>query len=49
VAAGWLILEEAGGVITDYHGQKPDLNNPCFCIAATEELIQELRPLLNVD
>lgn len=49
VAAGWLILEEAGGVISDYHGAKPDLNNPCFCIAATEELIQELRPLLAID
>lgn len=48
VAAGWLILEEAGGVITDYDGSKPDLNDPSFCIAATEELIQDLRPLLEI-
>jgi len=49
VAAGWLILEEAGGVISDYDGKKPDLNKPCFCIAATDELLQDLRPLLAIE
>jgi myo-inositol-1(or 4)-monophosphatase len=48
VAAGWLILEEAGGLITDYDGSQPDLNNPSFCIAATDDLLHSLRLLLAI-
>lgn len=47
VAAGWLLVREAGGVVTHYDGGEPDLANPRFMAAATESLHRELRSTLH--
>ncbi len=48
VAAGWLILQEAGGAMSGFDGSAPDLNAPNFCCATNETLLGKLRPLLEV-
>ena len=47
VAAGWLIAEEAGAFIADFGGQRPELEQPEFCAAATSSLFDELQPHLH--
>jgi myo-inositol-1(or 4)-monophosphatase len=46
IAAGALILTEAGGVFTDLTGGAVDWDRPQFAAAATAELHRELRGLL---
>lgn len=48
VAAGWLILREAGGNLCDFDGNAPQLFAPTFCATSTPELSGELLPLLRV-
>ncbi len=48
VAAGWLIAVEAGATLADFRGQDLDLEKPHFCVAATAELYDQIKPLLNV-
>jgi myo-inositol-1(or 4)-monophosphatase len=43
VAAGVLLVSEAGGIITDLDGGPFDLYRPKFVAAATEPLQRELR------
>ena len=38
IAAGWLILQEAGAVMKTISGEAVDFFEPKFCAAATEEL-----------
>ncbi|HEX5445076.1 MAG TPA: inositol monophosphatase family protein [Pirellulales bacterium] len=47
IAAGALLVSEAGGVITSYDGGPLDLARPQFIAAATTNLHQELRELLH--
>jgi myo-inositol-1(or 4)-monophosphatase len=47
IAAGMLILEEAGGVITSLSGGPVDFDLPWFAAAATRELHAELLGILN--
>lgn len=42
VAAGTLMIREAGGVITDYSGRSLDINVPKFVAAATPQLHQQV-------
>ncbi len=46
VAAGFLLIECAGGVVTGHDGGPLDLKNPKFAAAATPELHQSLIQLL---
>jgi len=46
VAAGWLILEEAGGVMKTIEGGPVDFFKPKFCAAATEELFTAMQQRL---
>ena len=46
VAAGLLLVEEAGGVVTDIQGGAFDMNHPTFLVAATRPLHDELRAVL---
>jgi len=46
VAAGLLLLREAGGVVTSIQGQPLDLDRPYFVGAATSELHRELLEVL---
>jgi myo-inositol-1(or 4)-monophosphatase len=46
VAAGFLLVREAGGVITDLAGGPVDLYRPRLLAAATPDLHRELLPLL---
>jgi len=48
VAAGWLIAQEAGATIGDFRGNELDLEKPFFCAAASRELYESMKPLLNV-
>ncbi|MDE0936590.1 MAG: inositol monophosphatase family protein [Mariniblastus sp.] len=48
VAAGWLIAREAGASIEDFRGHQLDLEKPFFCAAATSDLLEQVKPLLNV-
>ena len=48
VAAGHLIVQEAGGIVTDLHGQKFDLSDPKVVAAATPELQHELASVLRM-
>lgn len=48
IAAGWLIAIEAGAKLEDFDGAELDIMQPKFCCAATVELMDELRPLLQV-
>jgi myo-inositol-1(or 4)-monophosphatase len=47
VAAGWLIVEEANGIVTGLDGQPFDLRQPTPAVAATQALSRELISLLN--
>jgi len=47
VAAGFLLVTEAGGTLTNYAGEPADLNKPQFVAAATSALHAELRNLIN--
>ena len=47
VAAGFLLVTEAGGTLTSYDGGPADLNRPQFVAAATPQLHAELRTLLS--
>jgi myo-inositol-1(or 4)-monophosphatase len=46
VAAGWLLVQEAGGVVTGLSGQTCSLDRPSFVAAATPQLHQQLLALL---
>ena len=46
VAAGWLIVCEAGGIMTAFDGGPFRLDRPHFIATATEPLHQELRSIL---
>ncbi|HWB14031.1 MAG TPA: inositol monophosphatase family protein [Pirellulales bacterium] len=46
IAAGALVVSEAGGVITAFEGGPLDLNRPQFVAAATPQLHSELRSVL---
>lgn len=49
IAAGWLILEECGGVMKRIDGSPIDLSKPSFCATSTEELHGQMREILNLD
>lgn len=49
VAAGILIAEEAGAIITDFAGEPVDVHHPRFIAACTHELHNELRRALAAD
>ncbi len=46
VAAGWLLIREAGGIVTDINGGPCHLDNPRFIAAGSETLRQEIETLL---
>lgn len=48
VAAGWLIASEAGAVLEGLDAEPLNVLRPKFCCASTVELMNELRPLLQV-
>ena len=48
VAAGWLIAVEAGATLADFTGAEIDLEHPHFCVTASKELFDEVKPLLNI-
>jgi myo-inositol-1(or 4)-monophosphatase len=48
IAAGWLILQECGGVMLTIEGNEVDLGEPKFCAASTTELYEQMKPLLNL-
>jgi myo-inositol-1(or 4)-monophosphatase len=47
IAAGMLIVQEAGGVITSLTGAPVDFERPLFCAAATAALHGEMLAILN--
>jgi myo-inositol-1(or 4)-monophosphatase len=47
IAAGMLIVQEAGGVMTSLSSGPVDFERPWFAAAATRELQAELLALLN--
>jgi len=47
VAAGYLLVTEAGGILTSYDGGPADVARPRFIAAATPELHRELSGLLH--
>ncbi len=49
VAAGMLILDEAGGVAKTIEGGEVDLFAPKFCAAATNEMFSQMQKLLDLD
>ena len=48
VAAGWLIAVEAGATLADFSGAEIDLDRPHFCVAASRELFDQIKPLLDI-
>ncbi|MCA9213138.1 MAG: inositol monophosphatase [Planctomycetales bacterium] len=48
VAAGLLIIEESGGVVTDLNGHAVDLERPRIVVGATPELQAELAKVLRI-
>ena len=48
VAAGWLLVREAGGVVTRLGGQPCDLEKPSFVAAATPELHRKMLATLKM-
>lgn len=48
VAAGILLVREAGGTVTSIDGGQLDLERPCFAAASTRELNRELVEVLGV-
>jgi myo-inositol-1(or 4)-monophosphatase len=49
VAAGALMIREAGGIITDYHGGPLDLNIPRFVAAATPAIHKQMLEMVGDD
>ncbi|MCE9607174.1 MAG: inositol monophosphatase [Planctomycetia bacterium] len=47
VAAGYLLVTEAGGILTSYDGGPADVTKPRFVAASTPELHRELSDLLH--
>ena len=47
VAAGLLLVQEAGGVVTNIEGGEFHIDDPHFIAAATQELYGEILPLLS--
>jgi len=47
VAAGILLIREAGGAVRSLDGSEPSLERPRFIAAATEELVEGMRAVLN--
>lgn len=47
VAAGWLLVQEAGGVVTGLNGAPCDLERPHFVAAGTLELHRQMLDVLN--
>ena len=47
VAAGLLLVREAGGIVTNISGNAFDIDRPNFIATATETLHAELKPLLS--
>ena len=43
IAAGWLVLQEAGAVMKTIEGDEVDFFEPKFCAAATEELFAAMQ------
>jgi myo-inositol-1(or 4)-monophosphatase len=48
VAAGWLLVREAGGIVADVDGQPANLGRARFCAASTKSLHRELLAALEV-
>lgn len=48
VAAGWLIATESGATLADFAGDKIDIERPHFCVAASPDLFEQVKPLLNI-
>jgi myo-inositol-1(or 4)-monophosphatase len=48
VAAGWLLVQEAGGVVTGLGGKPCDLEKPSFVAAATPELHRQMLATLKM-
>ena len=48
VAAGWLIAVEAGATLADFTGAEIDMERPHFCVTASQELYDQIKPLLNI-
>jgi myo-inositol-1(or 4)-monophosphatase len=48
VAAGWLLVQEAGGVVSNLSGGACSLNRPSFVAAATPRLHQEMLSTLKM-
>ena len=48
IAAGWLIVSEAGGTMRPIEGEEINLMQPKFCAAATPELFEKMQRLLQV-
>ena len=48
IAAGWLILQEAGAVMRTLDGGEVDFFEPKFCAAATETLFAQMQNFLNI-
>jgi myo-inositol-1(or 4)-monophosphatase len=46
VAAGWLLVREAGGILTNLTGDAVNLGRPQFVVASSAELHAELRSVL---
>ena len=46
VAAGILLVREAGGVVTNLEGGPVDVDRPRLVAASTERLLQTLRPMI---
>ncbi len=49
VAAGLLILSEAGGLAKTFAGNEVDLFKPQFCAASTIEVFEQMQQYLNLD
>jgi myo-inositol-1(or 4)-monophosphatase len=51
IAAGWLLVEEAGGRVTDFSGQKLDIDRPVETLASNgkihAEMLHEMKSIRN--
>ncbi len=45
-AAGVLLVEEAGGVVSSYAGEKYHVADGDYCVASTQELYEQILPLI---
>jgi myo-inositol-1(or 4)-monophosphatase len=48
VAAGWLLVQEAGGIVTGLGGKRCDLKKPSFVAAATPQLHEQVLATLRM-